>query len=45
MGLLDQFGGSIKGAIGAFAAAEAPALISAALSKTNMGDLQGLVEN
>ena len=39
MGLFDQ----IKGAAGAMVAAEAPALISAALAKTNMGDLQGLV--
>lgn len=44
MGLLDQFGGSIKSALGSIAAAEAPALISAALAKTNMGDLQGLVD-
>ena len=43
MGLLDQLGGSLKGAISSVAAAEAPALISAALAKTNMGDLQGLV--
>lgn len=40
MGLLDQIGGSLKG----LAAAEAPALISAALAKTNMGDLQGVVD-
>ena len=43
MGLLDQLGGSLKGAISSVAAAEAPALISAALAKTNMGNLQGLV--
>jgi len=43
MGLLDQIGGSLKGAISSVAAAEAPALISAALAKTNMGNLQGLV--
>ncbi len=43
MGLLDQLGGSLKGALGSMAAAEAPALISAALAKTNMGTLQGLV--
>ena len=36
MGLLDQLGGSLKGAISSVAAAEAPALISAALAKTNM---------
>jgi uncharacterized protein YidB (DUF937 family) len=44
MGLLDQLGGSLKGALGSVAAAEAPALISAALAKTNMGNLQGLVD-
>ena len=44
MGLLDQeLGGSLKGAVSSVAAAEAPALISAALAKTNMGNLQGLV--
>ncbi len=43
MGLLDQLGGSLKGVLGSVAAAEAPALISAALAKTNMGNLQGLV--
>ncbi len=43
MGLLDQIGGSLKGAVGSIAAAEAPTLISAALAKTNMGDLQGVV--
>ena len=44
MGLLDQLGGSLKGALGSMAAAEAPALILAVLAKTNMGNLQGLVE-
>ncbi len=44
MGLLDQLGGSLKGVLGSVAAAEAPALISAALAKTNMGNLQGLVD-
>jgi uncharacterized protein YidB (DUF937 family) len=43
MGLLDQLGGSLKGVVGSITAAEAPALISAALAKTNMGDLQGVV--
>jgi len=42
MGLLDQFGG-LKGALTSIASAEAPALISAALAKTNLGDLQGIV--
>jgi uncharacterized protein YidB (DUF937 family) len=32
MGLLDQLGGSLKGVLGSVAAAEAPALISAALA-------------
>lgn len=44
MGLFDQLGGSLKGALGSMAAAEAPALISTVLAKTNMGNLQGLVD-
>ena len=44
MGLLDQVGGSLKGVLGSVAAAEAPALIAAALAKTNMGSMQGLVD-
>ena len=40
MPLYDKLGGMLK----EVTAATAPALISAALSKTNMGDLQGLVE-
>lgn len=43
MGLLDQISGSLKGALGQLAAAEGPKLISAVLAKTNLGDLQGLV--
>lgn len=43
MGLFDQVSGSLKGAVGAMVAGEAPALISAVLAKTNMGDMQGLV--
>ena len=43
MGLLDQLGGSLKGVLGSVAAAEAPALVSALLAKTNLGSLQGLV--
>ena len=39
MGLWDQIGGSVRG----FAAAEAPAIISAALARTNLGSLQGVV--
>jgi uncharacterized protein YidB (DUF937 family) len=44
MGLLDSLlGGGLKGALGQAEAAAMPALISAALAKTNLGDLQGLV--
>jgi len=43
MGILDQLSGSLKSIFGSMASAEAPALIAAALAKTNMGDLQGLV--
>ena len=43
MGFLDSIGGALKGVVGQVAAAEGPALISAALAKTNLGDLQGLV--
>ena len=43
MGLLDELGGSLKGVLGSVAAAEAPALLSALLAKTNLGNLQGLV--
>lgn len=39
MALFDKLGGIL----GEVTAAAAPALLSAALSKTNMGDLQGLV--
>jgi uncharacterized protein YidB (DUF937 family) len=40
MGLLDGF---LGGALGQVEAAAAPALISAVLAKTNLGDMQGLV--
>jgi uncharacterized protein YidB (DUF937 family) len=43
VGLFDELGGSLKGALGSAAAAAAPALISAVLAKTNLGDLSGLV--
>jgi uncharacterized protein YidB (DUF937 family) len=43
MGLLDQLSGSFKDVLGSAAAAEAPALISAALAKTNFGNMQSLV--
>jgi uncharacterized protein YidB (DUF937 family) len=42
MGLLDSIGG-LKGMFGEVEAAAAPALIQAVLAKTNLGDLQGLV--
>jgi uncharacterized protein YidB (DUF937 family) len=41
MGLLDSLG--IKGALGQVEAAAMPALISGVLAKTNLGDLQGIV--
>jgi uncharacterized protein YidB (DUF937 family) len=43
MGLLDQIGGSLKSALASAAAGEQSTLISALLAKTNLGDLQGLV--
>jgi uncharacterized protein YidB (DUF937 family) len=43
MGLLDQIGGSLKSALASAAAGEQSALISALLAKTNLGDLQGMV--
>ena len=43
MGLFDKVGGALKGAIASELATNGPALINAALAKTNMGDLQGLV--
>ena len=39
MGLLDNLGGMV----GQLAEGAAPGLISAALAKTNLGDMQGLV--
>lgn len=44
MGLLDQFGGSLKNVVSSLAAAEGPAVLSALLAKTNLGGLQGLVD-
>jgi len=44
MGLWDQLSGSLKDALGSVAAGETPALISALLAKTNLGNLQGLVD-
>jgi uncharacterized protein YidB (DUF937 family) len=43
MGLMDNLGGSLSGVLGQVTAAAAPALISAVLAKTNLGDLQGIV--
>ena len=43
MGLFDNLSGSLGGLVGQMTAAAAPALISAALAKTNLGDMQGLV--
>jgi uncharacterized protein YidB (DUF937 family) len=43
MGLLDSLGGALKGVLGQVEADAVPALISAVLAKTNLGDLQGLV--
>lgn len=44
MGLFDGgVGGALKNVLGQVEAAAVPALISAALAKTNMGDLQGIV--
>jgi uncharacterized protein YidB (DUF937 family) len=44
MGLLDQYGGSLKSLLGSLAAAEGPAVMSALLAKTNLGSLQGIVD-
>jgi uncharacterized protein YidB (DUF937 family) len=43
MGLFDSLSGSLGGLVGQLASQAGPALISAALAKTNLGDLQGLV--
>jgi uncharacterized protein YidB (DUF937 family) len=43
MGLLDNLTGALRGNLGQIEATAMPALISAALAKTNLGDLQGLV--
>jgi hypothetical protein len=43
LGLFDSLSGSLGGLVGQLASQAAPALISAALAKTNLGDLQGLV--
>lgn len=45
MGLLDELnlGGALRGTLGQIEAAAAPALINALLTKTQFGDLSGLV--
>ena len=43
MGLLDNVGSTLKGALVEVKAAAVPALISVALAKTNLGSLQGLL--
>jgi uncharacterized protein YidB (DUF937 family) len=43
MGLLDNLGGPLKDIMGQVEAAAVPALMSAVLAKTNLGDLSGIV--
>lgn len=43
MGLLDDIGGALKGVLGQDAGGAMPALISAALAKTGLGNLNGVV--
>jgi uncharacterized protein YidB (DUF937 family) len=43
MGLFDNLGGALRGVLGQAEAAALPALINAALAKTNLGNLQGIV--
>jgi uncharacterized protein YidB (DUF937 family) len=43
VGLFDNLGGALKGVLGQVETAAVPALISAALARTNFGNLQGLV--
>ncbi len=44
MGLFDNLGSSLKDVLGSVESAAVPALISAVLAKTNLGDLQGLAD-
>lgn len=44
MGILDQLSDSLKETFASFAETQAPALITSALAKTNLGDLQGIVD-
>jgi uncharacterized protein YidB (DUF937 family) len=43
MSLFNNLGGALSGVLGQVEAAAVPALISAVLSKTNLGDLGGIV--
>ena len=43
LGLFDNMGGALKGVIASEMATNAPAVINAALAKTHLGDLQGLI--
>ncbi|MGD0640333.1 MAG: YidB family protein [Roseiarcus sp.] len=43
MGLLDSLGGGLKSALEQFGVQEMQTLLPAALAKTNLGDLSGLV--
>lgn len=43
MGLFDSLGGALKDALGQAEATALPALVSAALGKTDLGSLQGIV--
>ena len=43
MGLFDNLGGALSGVLGQVESAAMPALISAVLAKTNLGDLSGIV--
>jgi uncharacterized protein YidB (DUF937 family) len=43
MGILDSLGGAFKGVLGQVETEAVPALIPEALGKTNLGNLQGLV--
>jgi hypothetical protein len=44
MGLFDSLSGGLKDALGQAEAAAMPALISAVLAKTDLGDMQGLLD-
>lgn len=43
MGLFDNLGGTLSGVLGQVKSAAVPALMSAVLAKTNLGDLGGVV--